>query len=80
VCILVLRIILVSTGDVGPKKNVISLYYIYRYRVFTKNGTFSKINKKFISRLTQAKRTLSAAATVQVVYALIIILHCVHPG
>jgi hypothetical protein len=31
-----------------------------------KNGGVSKINKKFISHLTQAKRTPSAAATVQV--------------
>jgi hypothetical protein len=33
-----------------------------------KNGAVSKINKKFISHLTRAKRTLSAAATVQVFY------------
>ena len=33
-------------------------------------GTVSKDNKKFISHLTQAKRTPSAAATVQVSYAL----------
>ena len=31
-----------------------------------KNGAVSKINKKFISQLTRAKRTPSAAATVQV--------------
>jgi hypothetical protein len=31
-----------------------------------KNGAVSKINKKFISHLTRAKRTPSAAATVQV--------------
>jgi hypothetical protein len=30
-----------------------------------KNGEFSKINKKFISQLTRAKRTPSVAATVQ---------------
>ena len=35
-----------------------------------KNGAFSKINKKFISHLTRAKRTPSAAATVQVSHAL----------
>jgi hypothetical protein len=45
-----------------------------------KNGAVSKINKKFISHLTRAKRTPSAAATVQVFYALIIILQCMHPG
>ena len=30
------------------------------------NGAVSKVNKKFISRLTRAKRAPSAAATVQV--------------
>ena len=35
-----------------------------------KNGAVSKINKKFISQLTRAKRTPSAAATVQVSHAL----------
>jgi len=35
-----------------------------------KNGAVSKINKKFISHLTRAKRTPSAAATVQVSHAL----------
>ena len=35
-----------------------------------KNGAVSKINKKFISRLTRAKPTPSAAATVQVSHAL----------
>jgi hypothetical protein len=45
-----------------------------------KNGAVSKINKKFISHLTRAKRTPSAAATVQIFYELIIILQCVHPG
>ncbi len=34
------------------------------------NGAVSKVNKKFISHLTQAKRTPSAAATVQVSHAL----------
>ena len=35
------------------------------------NGALSKVNKKFISRLTRAKRTpLAAAATVQVSHAL----------
>ena len=35
-----------------------------------KNGAVSKINKKFISHLTRAKRTPSAAAIVQVSHAL----------
>ena len=34
------------------------------------NGAVSKVNKKFISQLTRAKRTPSAAATVQVYHAL----------
>ena len=34
------------------------------------NGAVSKVNKKFISQLTRAKRTPSAAATVQVSHAL----------
>ena len=34
------------------------------------NGAVSKVNKKFISHLTRVKRTPSAAATVQVSYAL----------
>ena len=35
-----------------------------------KNGAVSKINKKFISHLARAKRTPSAAVTVQVSHAL----------
>ena len=35
------------------------------------NGAVSKVNKKFISHLTRAKRTPSAAAAVQVSYALL---------
>ena len=34
------------------------------------NGGVSKINKEFISHLTRAQRTSSAAATVQVSHAL----------
>ena len=34
------------------------------------NGAVSKVNKKFISHLTRAQRTLLAAATVQVSHAL----------
>jgi hypothetical protein len=35
-----------------------------------RNGTVSKVSKKFISHLTRAQRTPSAAATVQVSHAL----------
>jgi hypothetical protein len=35
-----------------------------------KNGSVSKVNKKFISHHTQAQRTPSVAATVQVSYVL----------
>ena len=45
-----------------------------------KNGAVSKVKKKFISQLTRAQRTPSAAATVQVSHALITIFQCVHPG
>jgi hypothetical protein len=45
-----------------------------------KYGAVSKIIKKFISHLTQAQHTSSAAATVQVSHALITILQYVHPG
>jgi hypothetical protein len=45
-----------------------------------KTGAVSKVNKKFISHLTRAQRTQSAAATVQVSHVLITILQCVHPG
>ena len=34
------------------------------------NGAVSKVNRKFISHLTRAKRTPSAAATVQVLHTL----------
>ena len=34
------------------------------------NGALSKVNKKFISHLTRAQRTPSAAATVQISHAL----------
>ena len=49
-------------------------------RYTQKNGAVSKVNKKFISHLTRAQRTPSAAATVQVSHALITILQCVNPG
>ena len=55
--------------------------YVYIYTGCTqKNGAVSKVNKKFISHLTLAQRTPSAAAPVQVSHALFTILQCVHPG
>jgi len=45
-----------------------------------KNVAVSKVNKKFISRLTRAQHTPSAVATVQVSHALITILQCVQLG
>ena len=42
-----------------------------KYTGYTqKNGAVSKVNKKFISHLTRAQSTPSAAATVQVSHAL----------
>ena len=38
--------------------------------VYAKNGAVSEVNKKFISHLTRAQRTPSAAATVQVSHTL----------
>ena len=46
----------------------------YFYKIYTgyteKNVTVSNVNKKFISHLTRAQRTPSAAVTVQVSHAL----------
>ena len=44
--------------------------YYFLFMLEQKNGAVSKVNKKFISHLTRAKRTPSAAATVQVSHAL----------
>ena len=44
------------------------------------NGAITKVNKKFISHLTRAKRTPSAAATVPVSHVLITMLQRVHSG
>ena len=45
--------------------------YVYIYIGYIKkNGTVSEVNKKFISHLTRAQRTPSAAAPVQVSHAL----------
>jgi hypothetical protein len=60
-----------------PFKDEVCLFYT---EYTQKNGAGSKVNKKFISHLTRAQRTLSAVATVQVSHALITILQCVHPG
>jgi hypothetical protein len=47
------------------------IFYMLLYTGCTqKNGAASKVNKKFISHLTRAQRTPSAAATVQVSRAL----------
>ena len=50
----------------GGTKKINSKYTGYT----KKNGAVSKVNKKFISHLTQAQRTPSAVATVQVSHAL----------
>ena len=44
--------------------------YIHTHTHTHKNGAVSKVNKKFISHLTRAQPTPSAAATVQVSHAL----------
>ena len=55
--------------------------YIYIYAGYTqKNGAVSKVNKKFISHLTRAKRTPSVAATLRVSRTLITVLQYVQPG
>ena len=46
--------------------SLISLYTV----CLQMNGAVSKVNKKYISHLTRAQRTTSAAATVQVSHAL----------
>ena len=46
---------------------IMRLYYTVRLQM---NGAVSKVNKKFISHLTRAKLTPSAAETVQVSHAL----------
>jgi len=53
----------------------------FTYTGYTqKNGAVLKVNKKFISHLTRAQHTPSAAATVQVSPSLITVFQCVHPG
>jgi hypothetical protein len=46
------------------------MHGFYNTEYTQKNGTVSKVNKKFISHLTRVQRTPSAAATVQVSHAL----------
>ena len=54
---------------------------MYEYTGYTQNNcAVSEVNKKFISHLTLAQCTPSAAANVQVSHALITILQCVRPG
>ena len=48
----------------------VELYILYSTGCLQMNGAVSKVNKKFISHLTRAQRTPSAAATVQVSHAL----------
>jgi hypothetical protein len=65
------------------QKNILFRQYIYILCIYVytqKNGAVSKVNKTFISHLTQAERTPSAAATVQVSHALLTVLQCVHPA
>ena len=50
--------------------NSFLIFPIYYTGYTQKNGTVSKVNKKFISHLTRAQRTPSTAATVQVSHAL----------
>ena len=55
-------------------------FFALMYTGYTqKNGAVSKVKNKFISHLTWAQRTPSAAATVQVSHALITTLQCVYP-
>ena len=51
---------------------IINIWHMLKfYTGYTqKNGAVSKVSKKFISHLTRAQRTPSAAATVQVSHAL----------
>ena len=42
----------------------------FNTEIYTENGADSKVNKKFMSRLTWAQSTPSAAANVQVSHAL----------
>ena len=54
----------------GVNTNAVNKYIIPYTGYTQKNGAVTKVNKKFISHLTQAQLTPSAAATVQVSHAL----------
>ena len=56
------RLKFVKEIQYGP--SAVSILYTYTV-CLQMNGAVSKVNKKFISHLTRAKRTPSAAATVQ---------------
>ena len=73
------RRILVAVREVFTQLNVLevckflslcSLNINYNTRCLQMNGAVSKVNKKFISHLTRAKRTPSAAPAVHVSHAL----------
>ena len=65
-----MRRLVESSGLLVSTLEVLERSVEYIYRVYPKNGAVSKVNKKFISHLTRAQRTPSAAATVQVSHAL----------
>ena len=54
----------------APTGNIVITFRFYYTGYTQKNGAVSKVNKEFISHLTRAQRTPSAAATVQVSHAL----------
>jgi len=54
----------------SARNNLIRIIRLNNTGYTQKNGAVSKVNKEFISHLTQAQRTPSAAATVQVSHAL----------
>ena len=60
--------------EVGPSTSSLVVPCSFVLLVYTMclqmNGAVSKVNKKFISQLTRAQRTPSAAATVQISHAL----------
>ena len=59
----------IITLEVVLELNTYKIIFIYTV-CLQMNGVVSKVNKKFISHLTRAQRTPSAAATVQVSHAL----------
>jgi len=69
-----LEFVIANDSKILNKQTVAFTVFIGVYPVYTgytqKNGAVSKVNKKFISHLTRAHRTPSAAATVRVSHAL----------